>query len=67
MNIRPCLIGGEKQENKGSPMAVDVIRGIRSGGWSYCMMMMNPGAKGAQRSEEYLCKRNRQMAEPTIG
>jgi hypothetical protein len=30
-------------------------------------MMTNPGAKGAHRSEEYLCKRNRHIAEPTIG
>jgi hypothetical protein len=66
-NIRPCLIGSEKRENGGSPGAVNVICGICSGDRSSCLMMMNPRAKGAHKSEEYLLKRNWQRAEPIIG
>jgi hypothetical protein len=65
-NIRPCLIGSEKRENGGSPGAVNVICGICSGDRSSCLMMMNPRAKGAHKSEESLLKRNRQRAEPII-
>jgi hypothetical protein len=67
MDIRPCLSGDEKQQRASSPTSVEVIHRMSGGGRSSCPMMMNPGAKEAHRSEEYLCKRNRQMAEPTVG
>jgi hypothetical protein len=37
---------------------------IRGGGWGSGPMILKPRAKGAQGSEDHLCKRNCPMAEP---
>jgi hypothetical protein len=67
VDIRPCLIDDEKQRRASSPVSMEVIRGMRGGGQISCPMMMNPGEKGAHMSEEYLRRRNQQIADPTIG
>jgi hypothetical protein len=66
MDIRPCLSGDKKQWIASSPVSTEVVRGMNGGGRSSCPMMTNPRAKEAHMSEEYLHKRNREMAEPTV-
>jgi hypothetical protein len=66
-DIRPCLTGDEKQRSKSSPTAVEVARVIRGGGRGSGPMIPKPRAKGAQGSEDHLCKRNCSMAWPIGG
>jgi hypothetical protein len=66
-DIRQCLTGDEKHENESSPAAADVARVIHGGGQGSGPMIPKPRAKGAQGSEDHLCKRNCPMAGPIGG
>jgi hypothetical protein len=52
MDIRPCLIGDEKQWRASSPASAEVIRGMHVGGRSSWPMMTNPRAKEVHGCEE---------------
>jgi hypothetical protein len=67
VGIRPCLTRDEKRRSESSPMAEKVTRKIRGGGRGSGPMILKPRAKGAQGSENYLCKRNCPMAGPIGG
>jgi hypothetical protein len=52
VDIRPCLIGDEKQWRASLPASVEVICGMRGEGRSSCPMLTNPGVKEAHGCEE---------------
>jgi hypothetical protein len=56
-DIRPCLIGDEKSRSESSPAAVEVTCVIHGGGQGSGPMIPKTKAKGAQGSEDHLCKR----------
>jgi hypothetical protein len=64
MDIRPCLIGDEKRRSENSPVVMEVARVIHGGGRGSGPMIPKPRAKGAQGSEDHLCKRNCTMVGP---
>jgi hypothetical protein len=66
-DIRPCLTGDEKRRSESSPTAVEVARVIHGGGQGSEPMIPKPRTKGAQGSEDHLCKRNCPMAGPIGG
>jgi hypothetical protein len=67
MDIRPCLTGDKKRRSESSSAAAEITRGIRGGGRGIGPMIPKPMAKGAQGSEDHLCKRNCPMAGPIGG
>jgi hypothetical protein len=66
-DIRPCLTGGEKRRSESSLVVAEVARVIHGGGRGSGPMIPKPRAKGAQGSEDHLCKRNCLMAGPIGG
>jgi hypothetical protein len=66
-DIRPCLTGGEKRRSESSLVVAEVARVIHGGGRGSEPMIPKPRAKGAQGSEDHLCKRNCLMAGPIGG
>jgi hypothetical protein len=65
-DIRLCLIGDGRHRSESSPVSVEVIRGMRDGGRSSCLMIAKPRAIEVRRCEKCLCQSNQQMAEPIV-
>jgi hypothetical protein len=65
-DIRLCLIGDGRHRSESSPVSAEVIRRMRDGGRSSCLMIAKPRAIEVRRCEKCLCQSNQQMAEPIV-
>jgi hypothetical protein len=66
-DIRRCLTSDEKRRSESLQAAAEVTRVIRGGGRGSGPMIPKPTTKGAQGSENHLCKRNCPMDGPIGG